>query len=340
MIVLASLALGGGIWSMHFVAMLAMSFPITISYGAAHTLGSALIAVLMCGVAILILHYSGRSLPHIVIAGTILGNGIVAMHYVGMSGIRGCLPIFSPIGISLAILGATCTGILALGVSYGGRSTQRILAGAVIFGLAVVLVHFVAMAWTGFQTVPSLATAVPIIDNGTLALLVMLSAFVICGMFLLTSANFVFTPSPGSALPESIISEEYASPVLVDPQNSTTASDPGEEKPVRLPYERDKRTHFISSDAVVAIRADGHYTQLYTNTEKLFCPLAISNIERRLPASMFLRTHRSYLVNIEAIASFERHKDNGMCLFEGVTSLKGAPVSRSFVPVVRAKLGI
>ncbi|MEM7463757.1 MAG: MHYT domain-containing protein [Pseudomonadota bacterium] len=340
MIVLAAMALGGGIWSMHFVAMLAMSFPIPISYGAAHTLGSALIAVLMCGIAFLILHYSGRSWIHIIVAGTILGNGIVAMHYVGMSGIRGCLPIFSPIGIVLAIVGATITGIIALRVSYAARSTQRILAGAVIFGLSVVFVHFVAMYWTQFEAILVRVPATPILDNGTLALLVMLSAFVICGMFLLTSANFVFANKgdiPTGINEPSASGDSLMKAALVkNDQNELQASP----EMLRLPFERDKKTFFIACDQIVAIRADGHYTQLYTKDEKLFCPLSISDAETRLPPDIFLRTHRSYLVNINAIVSFERHKDNGMCQFDGVTSLKGAPVSRSYVPVVKERLGI
>ena len=126
MIVMAAMALGGGIWSMHFVAMLAMSLPVPISYDSINTLGSALIAVLMCGIAFLIMHYSGRTWPHTVVAGTILGNGIVAMHYVGMSGIRGCLPTFEPQGVVLAITGATTMGILALRISYARRTTGGI----------------------------------------------------------------------------------------------------------------------------------------------------------------------------------------------------------------------
>ncbi|MGI9400536.1 MAG: LytTR family DNA-binding domain-containing protein, partial [Rhizobiaceae bacterium] len=182
--------------------------------------------------------------------------------------------------------------------------------------------------------------ATPIIDNGTLALLVMLSAFVICGMFLLTSANFVFANTG------SIPSEQHA-PTINDEGSQASSQALGDHSELsagpempRLPYERDKKTYFIAGDQVVAIRADGHYTQLYTKDEKLFSPLSISDAEARLPAETFLRTHRSYLVNIDEIVSFERHKDNGMCLFEGVTSLKGAPVSRSYVPIVRERLGI
>lgn len=349
MIVMASLALGGGIWSMHFVAMLAMRMPLPINYDALYTLGSALIAILMSGVAFLILHYSGRSWLHIAVAGVILGNGIVAMHYVGMSGMRGCLPIFSPAGVALAIAGATAMGIVALGISYRSRSTVRIFAGAVSFGLSVVLVHFVAMGWTSFEEAASALAATPLLDNGTLAILVMLSAFVICGTFLLTSANFIFAKQPAAiaATDVDVSRAEGAAPTPVPPQAADDDEAPLPERlPIgaaiveRLPYERDKRTHFIEADQVAAIRAEGHYSILYTRDDKLFCPLSISTVEKRLRRGGFVRTHRSYLVNKNRVAAFERQKDNGICLFEGVQSLKAAPVSRGYIPQVRSALGI
>lgn len=337
MIVMASMALGGGIWSMHFVAMLAMRLPVPISYDAINTLGSALIAVLMCGIAFLIMHYAGRTWTHTAISGAILGNGIVAMHYVGMAGIRGCLPSFEPQGVVLAIAGATIMGILALRISYSRRTTGGIFIGAVTFGLSVVLVHFVAVGWTGFRIGEGTGDVAPIIDNGVLALLVMLSAFVICGTFLLTATNFVLTgwktpaetASPAVAAAATVVPDRFKSPAEGHlPENS------------RLPYERDKRIHFIEPAKVAAIRAEGHYSIIYTADEKLFCPLSISVVERRLDPLNFVRTHRSYLVNIEQVAAFERAKDNGRCLFEGVAALKSAPVSRAFVPRVRNALSI
>ncbi len=348
MIVMASLALGGGIWSMHFVAMLAMRMPLLINYDALYTLGSALIAILMSGVAFLILHYSGRSWFHIAVAGVILGNGIVAMHYVGMSGMRGCLPIFSPAGVALAIAGATAMGIVALALSYRRRSTAGVFAGAVSFGLSVVLVHFVAMGWTSFEEAASALAATPLLDNGTLAILVMLSAFVICGTFLLTSANFIFAkqPAAGAATTAKATDAAVPAPAAVHAAEEDDETPLPERLPIaativeRLPYERDKRTHFIEADQVAAIRAEGHYSILYTRDDKLFCPLSISTVEKRLRRGAFVRTHRSYLVNKNRVAAFERQKDNGICLFEGIQSLKAAPVSRGYIPQVRSALGI
>lgn len=332
-IVMAALALGGGIWSMHFVAILAMRFPLPIDYDLLYTLGSALIAILMAGVALLIMHFAPRSRASQIIAGIILGNGIVVMHYVGMSAIRGCLPFYDPVGVVLAILGATAMGIIAISVAYAKRDTAHILASTAIFGSSVVVVHFVAMGWTSFQPSGSVAALTPLIENGTLALLVMFSAFVICGTFLLTSTNYVFA-GPGRAPFTGTAGEagEHAEPHPM--QQAFQADAP------RIPYERDKRTNFIPADQVIALRAEGHYTVLYTHEEKLFCPWSISEAARRLPETLFLRTHRSYLVNINQVTAFERHKDNGSCHFDGARSLKLVPVSRGNVAGVREALGL
>lgn len=329
-IVMAALALGGGIWSMHFVAILAMRFPLPIDYDLLYTLGSALIAILMAGIALLIMHFAPRTRSYRIVAGIILGNGIVVMHYVGMSAIRGCLPIYDPAGVVLAVAGATAMGILAVSVAYAKRDMAHILASTLIFGASVVVVHFIAIAWTSFQPSEALAAVTPLIENGTLALLVMFSAFVICGTFLLASTNYVFAGLEGGAAPA-----PAGNGSLFAPSPGVPAGDAR-----RIPYERDKRTYFIAADQVIALRAEGHYTVLYTHDEKLFCPWSISEAARRLPETLFLRTHRSYLVNINRVTAFERHKDNGSCHFDGARSLKFVPVSRGNVAGVREALGL
>lgn len=336
-IVMAALALGGGIWSMHFVAILAMQFPLPIDYDLLYTLGSALIAILMAGIALLIMHFAPRTRSCRIIAGVILGNGIVVMHYVGMSAIRGCLPLYDPVGIVLAVAGATMMGILAISVAYAKRDTAHILASTLIFGASVVVVHFIAIAWTSFLPTDAFTAVTPLIENGTLALLVMFSAFVICGTFLLASTNYVFAGFDGDT---ALAGADGKTSALSRPEPpALVPAMPVGDVP-RIPYERDKRTYFISADQVIALRAEGHYTVLCTRDEKLFCPWSISEAAKRLPDTLFLRTHRSYLVNINQVTAFERHKDNGSCHFDGARSLKLVPVSRGNVAGVREALGL
>jgi DNA-binding LytR/AlgR family response regulator len=95
----------------------------------------------------------------------------------------------------------------------------------------------------------------------------------------------------------------------------------------------------VDADAVAAIRAEGHYTHLYTDTDKLFCIWTISEAEKRLAPAPFIKTHRSYLINPAFVTGFERFKDNGVCHFE-VASLSKVPVSRSRLRIVREALGV
>ena len=82
-----AIALGTSIWSMHFIAMLGFKLPVAISYDPARTLASALIAVLVVGMAFLSLHFGVRTRKTILIAGILTGIGIAGMHYLGMSAI-------------------------------------------------------------------------------------------------------------------------------------------------------------------------------------------------------------------------------------------------------------
>ena len=96
---------------------------------------------------------------------------------------------------------------------------------------------------------------------------------------------------------------------------------------------------FIDNDQIAAIRAEGHYTHIYTATQKLFCVWSITEAEKRLTPGPFIKTHRSYLVNPSYISGFERLKDNGVCHFD-TANLKKAPVSRSRLTLVRDALGV
>lgn len=77
---LSAVALGGGIWSMHFVAMLGLRLPIQFYYDSLITLISALIAILIAGLALLMVHFGRRTRARVMLAGLIVGIGIPIMH--------------------------------------------------------------------------------------------------------------------------------------------------------------------------------------------------------------------------------------------------------------------
>lgn len=336
---MAAVALGGGIWSMHFVAMLGLQLPISYFYDALITLISALVAILMTGLALLILHFRPRTKPMITLAGAIIGVGISTMHYIGMSGMELCRPVYTPMGIIGALVASVILSVIAMQVAYSERGHKNILLGTLGFGLAVVLVHFLAMAGTGFLPDPQNILAGPIIGNEALALLVTLAAFLISAAFLLTGATFA--PEPIPTMPE------MAAPEPATPPNPPEVPLPKamaplsrrDTAPTRIPHEREGKTHFVTAAEVSAVRAEGHYTILHKGAESLFCPWSITEAEERLSAHGFLRVHRSYLLNPSRVIRFERNKDNGFCQMDGDDTLR-VPVSRARLADVRAALGL
>ncbi|MGO4916129.1 MHYT domain-containing protein [Pseudogemmobacter sp. W21_MBD1_M6] len=334
-VAMASVALGGGIWSMHFVAMLGLQLPILFYYDTLTTLISALVAILMVGVAFLVMHFRTRTSASICIAGTIVGLGIPAMHYIGMSGMQLCTPVYTPIGIVLAVAASVVLGIGSFGIAYGARTHRNIILSTLTFGLAVFAVHFLAMADTNFVPAAGLGESVDAIDNAALAIIVTLISFVICGAFLLSGVTF--WPAAGAASPDSAPARP-ASPVAPGKPSGGAGSVPVEKGPV--PYEKDGRTLFVDLAQISAIRAEGHYTILYSGPAKLFCQWSITDAETRLKDSAFIRCHRSYMINPRHVSGFERKKDNGICYFERSPQLGAVPVSRTRLAEVRQALGL
>lgn len=326
-IVMAAIALGGGIWSMHFVAMLAMRFGVPVFYEVIETVASALIAILLAGLALLILHFGRRNRFAIVVAGTILGLGIVSMHYVGLSGIEGCLPMYQPLGVAASGLLAVAMGVAAIQIAYGKRTGRNILLATVVFGASVAVVHFSAMASTRFFAVETVAMTVPVLANAQIAVVVLLSAFVISGAFLVSGASF-FNHEPALSL---VSPQPAPAPATIRPQPEPEAQ--------RLPYEKDGKTYLVGFDKVLAIQSEGHYTTAYLGTSAVFCPWSISQAEAAVPRG-FIRVHRQWLVNMGAVQGFERTKDNGLCLLPPGGPLERVPVSRAKVAAVRDALGL
>lgn len=346
-IAMASIALGGGIWSMHFVAMLGMQMPTLFYYDAAVTLASALVAILVVGIALLILHFRPRTPQMLVLAGTIVGLGVLAMHYIGMAGLELCRALYTPSGVALAVVSSVAFNIAAFACAYGQRSHRNILLGTVCFGVAVFAVHFIALWGTSFVAVEASTEVGPLIGNEVLAIGVVLTSFALCGAFLLTGVTFL-TPSPAAKAHPSERDEAHE-PSGDKPTAESTKADaqpsPGldtDTQPVtttQIPYEQEGRSFFFDASAVAAIRAEGHYTHIYTKTGKFFCAWSITEAEKRLSPGVFTKTHRSYLINPAHVASFERLKDNGVCHFD-LAALPKVPVSRARLKQVRAVLGV
>lgn len=316
-IALAAIALGGGIWAMHFVAMLGLQLPTLFYYDAAITLVSALTAILIVGAALILLHFAERTPTVITLAGGIVGGGVLAMHYIGMAGLELCRAIYSPMGVIVSSIVAIVLCVLAFWIAYGKRSNRNIVIGTFCFAIAVCSVHFLAMAGTNFVAVPSGAEFGPSMSNETLALGVIFFSFVIFGACLWVSVTYLIA---------STAHQHSASKDSIDLSHG-----------LHIPCERDGGKIFIAPSDVAFVRADGHYTQVYTEKERLFCVWPVTEATKRLLPAGFLQTHRSYLVNPDHVSRFERSKDKGRCVFDGA-DLPPAPVSRSKLKAIQDAL--
>lgn len=311
-IALASVALGGGIWSMHFVAMLGLQLPILFYYDAAITLMSALTAILIVGAALILLHFIERTRRTIMLAGAVVGIGVLVMHYIGMAGLEYCRAVYAPLGIAGSSVAAIVLCVGAFWVAYGQRTNRNIFLGTLCFACAVCSVHFLAMAGTDFVAEPQSVEFGPRMSNEVLALGVILSSFVIFGAFLWVGITYL-VPSSSPAEPDALPAEKADAPLRAG---------------FKIPCERDGGKVFVSPADVMLLRADGHYTQIYTKHDRLFCAWPITEATKRLLPQGFLQTHRSYLVNPRKVSRFERTKDKGRCIFDA-DDVPQVPVSRS-----------
>ena len=346
-IVLASLAIGGGIWSMHFVAILAMRFGTPVYFEVTETLASALIAILLSGLALLIVHFTRASKAMLAVSGGILGLGITVMHYVGMTAIQGCTPVFSAGGILLSGLLSILFGIVAMALAFGKRREVGTLWASLVFGAAVTVVHFAAMSQTDFLPWDFAPASSTQMGDSQIAILVMLAVFVISGGFMLVAANFLSGQGRPEAEPDAattfraVTALEPSEVIAVSPVEQAAGDSSRVPDPLlRVPYERDGRTNFVPAASVYALHAEGHYTTAYLDQGPVFCPWSISTADDRLTRSAgFMRVHRSWIVNLALVSAYERSKDHGYCVMAGAQGIDRIPVSRNRMVALQKALG-
>ena len=342
----ASIALGGGIWSMHFIGMLAVTLPFVVTYDPLLTLSSALIAILITGCGLLLLHFGERTNLRILLSGSLTGIGIASMHYTGMAAISAnCIVSYSPSGIVLSVLIAIAASTLAMWLAYSNRSLARTAIGAIVLGLSISAMHYVAMLYTSFaEAADFIAEPIQVLDPQVLAISVSLSAFVICGLFLLLAVPMEEAPSLEPADP----APQPEPPVVPAPTPKTSKakgvalSRAGTMAPPvknSIPYEKEGTVRFMNTDRILTIESDGHYTRIRTDDDALFCPWSLSKVEKSQLADRFLKTHRRYLVNPAHIKGLKKVGDQLFCYVGKATELE-VPVSRSRAKDLRTRLGV
>ncbi|WP_349975620.1 EAL domain-containing protein [Pseudomonas sp. WHRI 8519] len=188
-----ALAMGIGVWSMHFIGMLAFSLPIDLGYDVGLTALSLLIAVLSSGFALWLV--SQPSLPWLQLGfgALIMGAGISCMHYTGMAALRMLPGIdYDPtlFGASLAI--AVGASAAALWIAFRLRQHTpyvRQIRGlaAVLMGIAIVGMHYTGMAAANFQKGSFCGALADGLQGDGLVYLVLITTLAVLAVALLTS---------------------------------------------------------------------------------------------------------------------------------------------------------
>ena len=118
-LVAAALTMGGGIWSMHFVGMLAFIMPTPMSYDIGLTILSLVVAIFVTGGGFYVIGRRSASPLRLVLSGISMGLGIAAMHYTGMAAMRGHAELsYDPLFVALSLFIAIGASTVALWLAF------------------------------------------------------------------------------------------------------------------------------------------------------------------------------------------------------------------------------
>jgi len=188
-------AMGTGIWSMHYIGMLAFVLPVPVAYHWPTVLLSLLAAILASVVALGVVSRQKMGLFRALAGSVLMGTGIASMHYIGMAAMR--LPAicqFNSFLVALSVVFAVLISLAALWITFHFRDEKtgigrEKLAGAVVMGAAIPVMHYTGMAAANFTRsgMPTdLSHAVSISILGTTGIAAV--TFVVLGLASLTSS--------------------------------------------------------------------------------------------------------------------------------------------------------
>lgn len=149
-IVAAAVALGGGgIWSMHFIAMLAFKLPIPVNYDVTMTVASLIAAVVVTGVGLYIVTGRDLSMKRLCAAGLFVGLGVCAMHYIGMEAMQMAATLeYDPLIFALSVVVAVVVATVGLLLMVTMRQGVQRLVSAFVIAFAVSGMHYTGMFGT------------------------------------------------------------------------------------------------------------------------------------------------------------------------------------------------
>src|ERR1700722_18851968 len=137
-LVAAAITMGGGIWSMHFIGMLAFVMPIPMSYDIGLTTLSLLVAIFVTGAGFYFINRQSAPPFSLIFSGVFMGLGIAAMHYIGMAAMREHAEIsYDFLYVTLSLVVAISASPAALWLAFRTTDLGQKLVAAVVMGVAI-----------------------------------------------------------------------------------------------------------------------------------------------------------------------------------------------------------
>jgi PAS domain S-box-containing protein len=187
--------MGLGIWSMHYIGMLAFALPVPVWYDLPTVLVSLVAATFASGVALFVVSREKLSVGAMTLGSVVMGAAISSMHYVGMAAMRmAAMSRWNYGVVALSVVIAIVVSSVALYIAFHLRGEKREFApvkfaSAAVMGLAVAAMHYTGMAAAHYEAVPirgDLSHAVNLSTLGvagiTFVTLVVLAGAVVTGM--------------------------------------------------------------------------------------------------------------------------------------------------------------
>jgi len=190
-----AIAMGLGIWSMHYIGMLAFRLPIPVWYDWPIVVLSLLAAIFASAAALHFASGQEMSLWRTAFGSLVMGGGIGAMHYIGMHAMRlGAMCHFNPLVVVLSVVLAVLISFVALRLVFLARDhgeTRRLrrAASAIVMGAAIPIMHYTGMAAASFTVSDVAADLSHAVDVSTLGMIgIATVTIIVLGIATLTAA--------------------------------------------------------------------------------------------------------------------------------------------------------
>jgi PAS domain S-box-containing protein len=198
-LIIGSLALGAGVWSMHFIGMLALVLCTSISYRIDITILSVLPSIAASWIALNLMTKKEIQINQLILAGVLVGSGIGSMHYIGMAAMEMAPLLRYNLGLFvLSIVVAVSLAIVALWISFGLNKNStlqfsqniKMAISSVAMGGAIAGMHYTGMAAARFVMPPGLELSSQSNEISTVLAFVVTGITVIV-LFVVLGANLI-----------------------------------------------------------------------------------------------------------------------------------------------------